>query len=267
MGSNSDNPVLQRSNYSLPHQTLADRLEWLVDWLYPPRCRACGGDIAGRDSEYFCGSCWAAIRLVLHPLCPVCGRPFLDAAGEDHTCGACLSRPPRFVSACAWACYPRDDTVEHPLRQVVQRFKYGRKVSLGKPLGRLMARGCQEFLSQCGADLIVPVPLHPKRLRWRGFNQSLLLARQVSRAYGLPVDPFTLVRAKETVAQTQLSEEERRKNVREAFALRAGGALKQKTILLIDDVYTSGATLNECSRVLIRGGVRKVHVLTLARAV
>ena len=247
-------------------QALADRLERLVDWLYPPCCRACGGRIGGRDSEYFCSACWSDLRLVSHPLCSICGRPFLDTSGDDHRCGGCLTRTPRFSSARAWACYPREDIADDPLRQVVQKFKYGRKVSLGKPLGRLMAQGCQEYLSQRQVDLIIPVPLHPKRLRWRGFNQSVLLARQVSRAYGLPMDPFIVVRHKETSPQTQLSEEERRKNVRGAFSLRSA-ALKGKGVLLVDDVYTSGATVNECSRVLKQGGAKEIHVLTLARAI
>jgi ComF family protein len=149
---------------------------------------------------------------------------------------------------------------------VVHKFKYGRKVSLGKPLGRLMARGCEEFLSALRADLIVPVPLHPKRLRWRGFNQSVLLARQVSRAYATPMDLFVLARCRETPPQTQLSEEERRKNMRGAFAVNARTSIKEKTILLVDDVYTSGATVNECSRALRRAGAKGVYVLTLARA-
>ena len=149
----------------------------------------------------------------------------------------------------------------------MQKFKYGRKVSLGKPLGRLMARGCQEFLLESGADLIVPVPLHPKRLRWRGFNQSVLLARQISRACDMPMDPFVLVRHRETPPQTQLTEEERRKNMRGAFSLNPDRPIEDKKILLIDDIYTSGATVNECSRTLRRGGAADVYVLTLARAV
>ena len=116
-------------------------------------------------------------------------------------------------------------------------------------------------------DLIIPVPLHPKRLRWRGFNQSLLLARQVSRLYEVPVDPFVLCRERETPPQTQLAEDERRKNVRGAFAIYPGKLLKRRSVLLVDDVYTSGATANECSRVLVRGGAREVYVLTLARTV
>lgn len=247
-------------------RALAERLEWLVDWLYPPRCRACGGRIFGCDSEYFCPPCWRQIRIVCHPLCTTCGRPFFDSSGDDHSCAACLSRPPYFTSARAWACYPREQLDDHPLRRVVQKFKYGRKVSLGKPLGRLMTAGCQEFLSDCEVDLILPVPLHRKRLRWRGFNQSVLLAQQISRVYRIPLDPFVIVRAKETPPQTELSEEERRKNVRGAFSVAANEAVSGKNILLVDDVYTSGATVNECSRVLVRAGAKAVYVLTLARA-
>jgi competence protein ComFC len=130
-----------------------------------------------------------------------------------------------------------------------------------------MARGCEEFLARCDADTIVPVPLHPKRLRWRGFNQSVLLARQIGRIYSIPLDCFTLYRSKDTPPQTQLPEEDRRKNMRGAFALTPKASLEDKCFLLVDDVYTSGATVNECSRVLKRGGAREVFVLTLARAV
>lgn len=247
--------------------SLADRFDWVVDWLYPPRCRACGGRIHGRDAAYFCASCCKNIQLVSHPLCKVCGRPFPDASGEDHICGVCLARPPHFASARAWACYPREELEEQPLRQVVQKFKYGRKVSLGKPLGQLMALGCQEFLGECQVDLIIPVPLHPKRLRWRGFNQSVLLARQIRHAYNIPMDPFVLQRIKETPAQTQLTEEERRRNVRAAFAFRPEKSIEDRNILLVDDVYTSGATVNECSRTLKKHGAGDVYVVTLARTV
>ena len=245
--------------------TLAERVDWLFDWLYPPRCRACQGRILGRDAEYFCEHCREHIQLVGHPLCNVCGRPFPDASGDDHECGVCLERPPQFIAARAWACYPRED--DHPLREVVQKFKYARKVSLGRPLGRLMARGCQEFLREIDPDVIVPVPLYPKRLRWRGFNQSVLLAREVSRAYGIPMDLFLLQRRHETAAQTRLAEEERRRNVRGAFTLDPDRPIRGKRVLIVDDVYTSGATVNECSRTLKQGGAKEIYVLTLARAV
>ena len=244
---------------------LSGRFEWLVDWLYPPRCRACAGRIPGSDSEYFCPLCRRDIQRISHPLCTVCGQPFLGAGGEDHLCGACLLRAPQFVAARAWACYPREPLEQHPLRRVVQKFKYGRKVALGKPLGRLMASGCEEFLSSFDADVIVPVPLHPKRLRWRGFNQSVLLARGVSRMYRVPLECRALCRAVETPPQTQLSEEERRRNVRGAFSVRRPEAIRGQRVLLIDDVYTSGATVNECCRALNRAGAKESYVLTLAR--
>lgn len=246
---------------------LADRFDWMLDWLFPPRCRGCGVWLHGRDAEYFCSSCGPSIQLVGHPLCTLCGRPFPNASGDDHPCGSCLTRAPEFIQARAWACYPREELTEHPLRRVVQKFKYGRKVSLGKPLGRLLARGCEEFINSCRPDVVAPVPLHPKRLRWRGFNQSVLLAQQVSRAYYLPMDPFLLLRWRETPPQTQLSEGERRKNMRGAFALGPEKSVRGKIVLLLDDVYTSGATVDECSRVLRRAGAKGVYVLTLTRAV
>jgi ComF family protein len=249
------------------HPSFAERLDSLVDWLYPPRCRACSESIQGCDREYFCSACWPQIQLVAHPFCTICGRPFPDSSGDDHVCGVCLARNPQYARAHSWACYPREEATEHPLRQVIQKFKYGRKVALGKPLGRLMARGCEEFLLTCKAEIIIPVPLHPRRLRWRGFNQSVLLARQIGRAYNLPLNCFALYRKIDTPPQTQLPEEERRKNMRGAFALSGKTAVRGKCLLLVDDVYTSGATVNECSRVLKQGGAREVSVLTLARAV
>ncbi|MBM4262787.1 MAG: ComF family protein [Deltaproteobacteria bacterium] len=258
-----DFPTMERA----AQNRFTDRFNGLVDWLYPPRCRACAGRIFGRDAQYFCAACWKAIRLVDHPFCSLCGRPFPDGSGDDHLCAACIARRPHFVQARAWACYPREEDSEQPLRRVVQQFKYGRKVALGKPLGRLMAEGCGEFLSVWSVDVVVPVPLHPQRLRWRGFNQSVLLGRQISLHYNVPLDAFALQRVAATPPQTQLTEAERRRNVRGAFELAPEHALEDKTVLLVDDVYTSGATVNECSRALLKGGAKEVFVLTLAHAV
>lgn len=237
-----------------------------MDWLYPPRCRFCGDPAPGAE-DCFCAACRARIRVIGGPLCTICGRPFLDTSGDDHRCGNCIARRPHFARARSWACYPTGEGEDHPLRVVVQRFKYGRKVALGKPLGRMMALGCRGLFDPGGLDLIVPVPLHRQRLRWRGFNQSVVLAREVGRAWRLPVDPFVLVRSRETPPQTQLHEDERRKNVRRAFAVSPARPVGGKTVLLIDDVYTSGATVNECARALMRAGAKEVSVLTLARTV
>lgn len=251
----------------LPRNITVARLTFLLDWLYPPRCRFCRERLVGQDEQSFCRRCLEKIRLVSHPLCTLCGRPFLGGSGDDHLCGLCMARAPHFFQARAWACYPGEENEENPLREVLQRFKYGRKVSLGKPLGWLMAKGGLEFFRGSTFDTIIPVPLHPKRLRWRGFNQAVLLAREVGRSWQVPVDPFILFRSRETPPQTQLDEGERRKNVRGAFALNPNKSVQGRVLLLVDDVYTSGATVNECSRTLMGGGAKEVHVLTFARTV
>jgi ComF family protein len=238
---------------------------WL-DWLYPPRCRFCR-ESTRRSDDCFCAACLQRIRVIDCPICTVCGRPFLDTSGDDHLCGGCIARPPHFTRARSWACYSTDDGEEHPLRSVLQRFKYGRKVSLGKPLGRLMAEGSSGFFAAGSIDLVVPVPLHRKRLRWRGFNQSVVLAHEIGRAWDLRVDAFALTRSRATPPQTQLHEDERRKNMRRAFSVNPRRSVDDRSVLLIDDVYTSGATVDECSRALLGGGAREVSVLTLARTV
>lgn len=167
--------------------------------------------------------------------------------------------------ARSWGCYPRESDASHPLRQVIHRFKYGRQASLGKPLGRLMAQACQPWERAPGSDLILPVPLHPRRLRWRGFNQSVLLGREVGRAWNVPIDPFILTRKTETAPQSTLSLRERGPNVKGAFAVAPGRSVARMRVLLVDDIYTSGATLNECTGVLLRAGAREVRALTLAR--
>lgn len=169
--------------------------------------------------------------------------------------------------ARSWACYPREPDASHPLRQVVHRFKYGRQASLGQPLGRLMAEACRPWFTLPDLDLVVPVPLHPRRLRWRGFNQSVLLGREVGRAWGVRLDPFVLTRRKETAPQSSLALKERHPNVRGAFAVAPRRSVEGKRLLLVDDVHTTGATVNECARVLMRSGAREVQVLTLGRTV
>jgi ComF family protein len=138
----------------------------------------------------------------------------------------------------------------------VQQFKYGRKVSLGRPLVRLLAAGCRPYFQEASLDCIIPIPLHLKRLRRRGFNQSVILSLEVGRSWGIPVNPFILLRTRETEAQTELTEEQRRRNLRGAFAVAPKKSVRGIRVLLVDDVYTLGATVNECSRVMLRAGAR-----------
>ncbi|MCY4439670.1 MAG: hypothetical protein OXE53_05625 [Deltaproteobacteria bacterium] len=130
-----------------------------------------------------------------------------------------------------------------------------------------MAQHCRRWFQTSCPELIIPVPLHPRRLRWRGFNQSVLLGREVGRAWRIPLDPFVLTRKTETRPQSSLSLKERQPNVRGAFSVAPRRSVKSLRLLLVDDIYTSGATVNECTRVLLRSGARDVQVLTLARTV
>jgi ComF family protein len=230
--------------------------------LYPQRCLGCKALIEPEES--FCTVCRKFILPIESPLCVCCGIPFATASGPDHLCGRCQARPLGFRQARSWALYQSGDT-PHPLSQAIQNFKYHRNLSVGKTLAGL---GVVHFpLEDQAYDLIVPVPLHPDRLRWRGFNQSLILARAIGCARQLKVDPFLLERIRPTVPQTQLSASERRANVRGAFAVVAPERLEEKRVLLVDDVYTSGATVEECAKVLYRAGAEVVDVFTLARAV
>ena len=241
---------------------ISNVLASMLALLYPQRCLGC--QILIGPEETFCPACQKFIFPIGTPLCVCCGLPFATAAGPDHLCGRCQARPPAFRQARSWALY-QSGVTPHPLSQAIQNFKYQRNLNVGKTLADL---GVIHFpLDNQVYDVIVPVPLHPHRLRWRGFNQSLILARALGCARHTKVDPFSLERTRPTVPQTQLTASERRANVRGAFAVVAPERLAQKQVLLVDDVYTSGATVEECAQVLCRAGAAVVDVFTLARAV
>ena len=242
----------------------------VLAFLYPQRCLGCEAIIA--SEELFCQICEHAVYPLATPLCERCGAPF--ATGPDRICGRCFAQPPAFARARAWAYYESATHTVQPLSAAIQRFKYGRNMSTGKLLAQL---GAAHFPFATSAyDLILPVPLHLHRLRWRGFNQSLLLAQAIGKSYQVRVDPFLLSRTKPTLPQTQLTESERKSNVRGAFCVmtqnrynkqNSQNSVRRKRVLVVDDVYTSGATVEECARVLYKSGASEVDVFTLARAV
>lgn len=195
----------------------------------------------------------------------MCGIPFGTAPDIDHRCSRCLAVPPSFGRARACALYHAADSSTHPLKSVLQRYKYTPDVSLALPLGQMLAARCP--LPMGDYTVIVPVPLHLTRLRWRGFNQSHFLARALAQLTGVRLDPFSLERVRPTRPQVELHEAERRRNVRQAFRVTRPQRVHGQRVLLVDDVYTTGATVDECSRELMRAGAAGVDVLTLARAV
>jgi len=230
----------------------------VVDFMYPPRCSLCGR--YDGNEEGICFDCLSQINYIGRPLCIRCGKPFSHEFATDHFCGECLTGKRYFSKARAVGLY------NGLFRKTLHRFKYQWNHCLATPLGTLMANRMGSFFSDAAYQCMVPVPLHRRRLRKRGFNQALVLARILSRAYHIPLDRNNLVRTRWTQSQVGLSERERKDNVRGAFAVLQSARIAQRTILLLDDIYTSGSTVDECSRVLIKAGARKVDVLTLARA-
>ena len=235
----------------------------LIDILYPPRCHLCGRFLHPAEGplqpEHLCADCRAALASVTHPLCTVCGIPFSASTCQDHLCENCLRSNPWYDLVRAPYLY------SGPLMEAVQRFKYKSETYLISTLGPLLSSFAQGWIPHPQGMLTIPVPLHRRRLRERGFNQSLLLARAVSSHLGAKLDFLTLVRRRYTAAQTGLSKEKRKKNVKDAFLVVNPERVKGEVILLIDDVFTTGHTLNECARTLKRAGARAVICLTLAR--
>ena len=242
-------------------------LNQLAHIIYPPRCIICSGFLwrapfdAGDVSCSVCQSCRHGFRTIEAPFCTICGTPFVSDAIENHPCEDCLRKPPYFQAAYAPYRY------EGPILEAVLNLKYGGKTFVADTMGPYLADFAEmRFISE-KPHVIMPVPLHPKRLRERGFNQSLLLAKPVAVKLNGKLDFLSLIRAKKTIPQTTLSRNERRKNVQDAFVLKNPSGVRRKNILLVDDVFTTGNTLNECAKVLVRGGAKAVFCVTLARAV
>lgn len=229
-----------------------------MDLLFPPVCGVCGVRLAVGCREKMCGDCMRKIRFLRHPLCPVCGMEQLGQAGSGHRCGECLRRPPPYSSARSLVIY------ETAVRQLIHKLKYGGDTFVAGALLDLIGGYDLSLFADC--DWIVPVPLHLERLRTRGLNQAAVLARLFFPDRERAIRPDGLIRIRCTVAQTALRGIDRRKNLKNAFQLGAGPDLKNSIICLVDDVFTTGTTVSECSRVLRRHGAREVKVLTLARA-
>lgn len=240
-------------------------LNSLIDIIYPPRCSICrqffgyNGSAKKNGGVSFCKSCSRDFRRIASPLCTVCGTPFAAKAQDDHLCENCLRRRPYYEAAGAPYLY------EGAVMTAIHQFKYGPKSFLAEPLGELLARFAEDWVPNPDRILTIPVPLHPKRLRERGFNQGLLLAGHVARRLDTKLDFLALRRVRYTSPQMGLKKGARQKNVRGAFGLKHPEVVKGKKVLLVDDVATTGNTLNECARALKRAGCKKVICLTVAR--
>ena len=227
--------------------------KWVLDFPLPPRCAGC--DTIVSDVHSFCTDCWKTIDFLGHSGCSTCGLPL--QATDQTTCGACLARPPRIARTRAAVAY--DDLT----RTLAIRLKYGRKIAIARTMARYMA----PLVSGDGERLLVPVPLHRWRLWSRGFNQSALIARELSKALAVPMDALVLRRTRRTPPLKGMSPLQRRRTVAGAFHVRGEAAIAGKTVILVDDVLTTGSTAEACARTLKRAGAARVELVSWARVV
>jgi ComF family protein len=228
----------------------------IVDGVLPPRCLSCEAIV--EEPKTLCAGCWRAITFFAPPWCAVCGMPFPHPIGDGAICADCTREQRSWERARAVLRYDKNS------RHLVLALKHGDRTHLAGAFGRWMHRVGGEVLS--GADFLVPVPLHWTRLFQRRYNQAALLAHSIRSAGGPPVAVDWLIRRRRTPPQGRLGTSARSRNVRAAFALRPGRSVVGKRLVIVDDVMTTGATLEECARVLRRAGAASVAALTLARA-
>jgi ComF family protein len=230
---------------------------WPAQLLFPPVCIGCRRLVGAPGT--LCGECWPRLRFLEKPWCEVMGTPFSHDMGDGFLSAEAIANPPLFRRARAAVSY------EDVARRIVAGLKYADRTELAPWMARWMARAGTELIAD--ADIIVPVPLHRRRFLTRRFNQSAELARALSRVSGLPFAPDAVRRVKQTRQQVGLGAREREDNVRGAFRVPPEAEIKVRgrQVLLIDDVYTTGATVSAVARVLRRGGAEAVDVLTFAR--
>ena len=225
----------------------------VLDCLVPPRCVICGAVVCGDDG--LCADCFPKLTLISEPMCKVCGLPFEYGGG---LCNRCAHKAPPFARHVSATRY------SDAAKKIILPFKHADETRLARFMARLMAAAGAGLLRR--ADLLVPVPLSRRRLWKRLYNQSGLIAGFLARASGKPASYTNLKRIRWKASQGHLSRTARRENVRGAFALSDRAEVKGRKILLVDDVYTTGATLSECARVLLAAGAAEVCCLTFARA-
>lgn len=227
----------------------------LFDLAFPPGCACCGKHLA---TGLLCEVCAVQIERIASPRCPICSIPF-DGAGTDHFCSECILKRPPFLSTRAAFLYAG------PIADGIRALKYGPRAERAGPLSQLWLQASDV---RPEVDIAIPVPLDARKLRRRGFNQTVLLAGPLLKRWRIPLDCRSLQKTRGKPTQASLSIDERKKALRGAFlplSPKRRARLAGRRILLLDDVMTTGATARECARVLLEGGVAEVHVAVLAR--
>lgn len=233
---------------------------YALDFLFPPLCVSCRARIG--EAHALCAACWSKISFIEGAVCNCCGIPFGVDPGGETLCGPCHANPRSLDKARSLLIY------DEASKELILGFKHGDRLDLAPAFARWLDRTGSELFEE--ADLLVPVPLHRFRLWRRRYNQAAILAERLSERVAVPCDPLALLRSRPTKSQGEMpSAKARRRNVLGAFSVpkEKRESIRGKRILLIDDVFTTGATLESCARALKRAGAARVNALTLARVV
>ena len=241
-------------------QSLGGLASSFLHLCLPRSCAGCRKVWLSPGQGHWCGDCFKALPWIQSPRCVKCGRPFLKSAPTaDHYCGDCLLSSLPFDTARSATLYTG------VVRERIHQLKFGGQLHWVPPLVELLSEAILKE-GPLHAETVIPVPLHVKRLRQRGFNQSGLMAKMLGRSIRLPVHFGALIRKNWTEPQTRLNREDRLTNVKGAFTVKDRSVVEGRSVLLIDDVLTTGTTVTECARVLKKAGAAQVHILTVARA-
>ena len=255
-------PAVEHASAIVAPAVASGWLTALADLLFPPFCPVCRERLGTCRRDPLCGRCWDGLERITGPVCRVCGTPlprFPGTAITAETCGGCRGPRPPIAYARSAARY--GDLV----REAIHALKFKGRRAMAAPLGDLLIETVARHLGDRPVDLLLPVPLHRRRERERGFNQADLLARRLGAAWGMPVGRRVVVRRAATAPQTQLTARERWANVRDAFTVARPDAVRGRHVLLVDDLMTTGATARACARCLTRAGAESVGLLTVAR--
>ena len=233
---------------------LRETLETAIVFLYPAKCRVCDSFLAVAVLPYICTNCWQDVQYIEPPWCDICGTPDINGL-----CDACAISPPRYGKLRSIAFY------HTTLQQAIHLYKFEKKKVFAQHLIQLINAHIPSDCDIAEYDFILPIPIHKKRLRERGFNQAALLADGIAKVENIPVLVDTLVRKRHTVAQSSLDRDARQQNIVGAFEVRNPDVIGGKRLLIIDDVFTTGATIREAVSELWTADPAEVDVLTLAR--
>lgn len=232
----------------------------IIKYVLPDRCLMCGKVIDSRNS--ICADCFEKITFITKPYCPRCGRPFISTfeADENTLCVDCLTKKEPFRLCRSAIVYDEFS------KKLLLNFKFADHIENKKLFAKWLLLACKDIVS-AGVDMIIPVPLHYTRLLKRKYNQSAVLANELSFLTGVPAEYSVLKKIKSTLPQAKCNGKKRKVNVRNAFSIVQSEKIKGKRVVLIDDIFTTGSTMKECAKVLLKAGALSVDALTVARVI